>query len=405
MSEERDVLFIGTGAPVRVKPRNDWSTMSEVYIMLLAGPTGAGKSSFIEAMGNDKYLGISKDQLQGFTQTVTAYEVENVLARFGTNMRPVCLLDSPGFSDANISELEIIEQVKKWLHDQRFDIVDTIAYFYPITVNRLPGSRRKTIEMMKALITREKYNEGTLTIVTTMWDQVCNGRLRQRADDNFAYLSENVFKDMIAKGTCLTKFANTQKSALDILTSSLEHYHKAFWCALLDDDMDHDDLRQEAHGRHLYADLISRIETTWIKRNSVELDLAQTSATQDPELKFILADQLQETTRILHKFARQLYDIGPTPDGIPGLRDDVASYVKGKPWINEPPLEANVGRQLISGNDSEPVSKGRNGSQHLVMTQMDERHLAEEHTVSSATSSSSYQFAVGQFFTNLFSLK
>ncbi|PPR07626.1 hypothetical protein CVT24_004185, partial [Panaeolus cyanescens] len=137
-------ILMTTGT-VAVKLRTDWSDEEcEPFVILLAGPTGSGKSSFIEALGNDKSLGISKDQLEGFTQTVTAYHVKNmefiealgndkslgiskdqlegftqtvtayhvknmeVKGQYGTT--PVCLLDSPGFSDTNISEMEIIEQ-------------------------------------------------------------------------------------------------------------------------------------------------------------------------------------------------------------------------------------------------------------------------------------------------------
>lgn len=61
---------------------------------------------------------ISKDQLEGFTKAVTPYELVNAGYGHGggyNNGEKICLLDTPGFSDSNLSELEIIEMVKEWL--------------------------------------------------------------------------------------------------------------------------------------------------------------------------------------------------------------------------------------------------------------------------------------------------
>ncbi|PPQ88245.1 hypothetical protein CVT24_006594 [Panaeolus cyanescens] len=78
------------------------------FTFLLAGPTGSGGGSFIEALANDRELGISKNQLESFTQTLTPYKVLNV-------GHSVYLLDCPGFSDNSLSEFEIIEMVNKWM--------------------------------------------------------------------------------------------------------------------------------------------------------------------------------------------------------------------------------------------------------------------------------------------------
>ncbi|KAF9032777.1 hypothetical protein BJ165DRAFT_1516797 [Panaeolus papilionaceus] len=49
-------------------------------VYLIMGPTGAGKSSFIEAFaGESQRLLISKNQLSGYTQAVTAYRLVNVV--------------------------------------------------------------------------------------------------------------------------------------------------------------------------------------------------------------------------------------------------------------------------------------------------------------------------------------
>ncbi|PPR07916.1 hypothetical protein CVT24_000654 [Panaeolus cyanescens] len=120
MSQEDSYGLVTTGT-VRVSPRSDWSDVQApfgVFVILLVGPTGSGKSSFIEALADNKSLGISKDQLEGFTQNVTAYHVENMMVKWRQGRgrwtqpdSPVCFLDTPGFSDTKISEMEVMDQL------------------------------------------------------------------------------------------------------------------------------------------------------------------------------------------------------------------------------------------------------------------------------------------------------
>ncbi|PPR03133.1 hypothetical protein CVT24_008486 [Panaeolus cyanescens] len=329
------VELITTGT-VSVKARSNWSDEKRgALVILLAGPTGSGKSSFIEALGNNKSLGISKNQLEGFTQTVTAYHVKNMMANCTRKhgiMIPVCLLDSPGFCDTNISEIEVIEQVRSWLDNwPRSNVhINVILYFCPINGTRIPGSQRRIIELIKSINRKGNGQEATLTIVTTMWDQVCSKRLQKRAEDNFAYLRDSLFKDMIEGGTGLTTFANTQKSALNIIDSCVELSNTAEYNVVNSISLGRDELRVTPYGRQLYSDLLGRIEEAWVRKSSLESDLAQTDSDLDPDLNALLKSQLQETIHILDKFGLQLAEFGRAPDGVQGLhRDsDSAKYMK-----------------------------------------------------------------------------
>ncbi|KAF9033884.1 hypothetical protein BJ165DRAFT_1567260 [Panaeolus papilionaceus] len=80
----------------------------DAFIYLLLGPTGAGKSCFIQALAGDSQdLGISKDQLAGFTQKASAYKLVNVLFQEEEGDRQIYLVDTPGFSDPKISSLGV----------------------------------------------------------------------------------------------------------------------------------------------------------------------------------------------------------------------------------------------------------------------------------------------------------
>lgn len=71
---------------------------------------------FIESLtGKRGSLSISKDQLAGYTQDVRAYELVNTRIQD----EPVFLIDTPGFSDTNISEIEIVDMIRAWLKDRK----------------------------------------------------------------------------------------------------------------------------------------------------------------------------------------------------------------------------------------------------------------------------------------------
>jgi len=171
---------------------------------------------FIEAFaGKSQKLSISKDQLAGYTQTVTAYQLVNVMHTIlDGRMRPVYLIDTPGFSDSKISEIEVVNMVRKWAEGNRYAISShldwatelicsnssyycmRILYFTPITETRLPGSRHRTFNMLKKLL--DDYSGFcSLIVITTMWDTVHSERTRNRAESNFAQLKDETLKVIV----------------------------------------------------------------------------------------------------------------------------------------------------------------------------------------------------------------
>ncbi|KAF9042469.1 hypothetical protein BJ165DRAFT_1321924, partial [Panaeolus papilionaceus] len=158
----------------------------------ILGPTGAGKSSFIESLaGEGQSLGISKDQLAGFTQEVTAYKVKNAIVEVNEFTYRLYLIDAPGFSDSKISELEIITKVKQWMNDQGVGYIDGVLYLSPITDTRAPGSKRRTIKMIQLLLDDDAFDY--VNIVTTMWDRLSNPHAKKRAETNFAQLQDDIW--------------------------------------------------------------------------------------------------------------------------------------------------------------------------------------------------------------------
>ena len=69
-------------------------------------------TQLIQALAGDSQdLGISKDQLAGFTQTAAAYRIVNVMFQNEGKALPIVLIDTPGFSDPKISHIGVTTSV------------------------------------------------------------------------------------------------------------------------------------------------------------------------------------------------------------------------------------------------------------------------------------------------------
>ncbi|KAF9050566.1 hypothetical protein BJ165DRAFT_1402265 [Panaeolus papilionaceus] len=97
----------------KVQRGNRWAP--NALKILIIGPTGAGKSSFIEALAGpySSVNNLSSSQLEGYTQHVSVYEVKRIEWRSS----PVYLIDTPGFAVEKISSLEIVNQVQRLMND------------------------------------------------------------------------------------------------------------------------------------------------------------------------------------------------------------------------------------------------------------------------------------------------
>ncbi|KAF9049129.1 hypothetical protein BJ165DRAFT_1610035 [Panaeolus papilionaceus] len=268
---------------------------SRWYCCVLMGSTGAGKSCFIENFaGKLQQLCISKDQLTSYTQEVSAYQVMNVTYQG----RPICLVDTPGFSDTKMSEMEIMDKVYRWLKDNGVSSIASIFFFIPINGTRLAGTKRRTIEMLKAFLSRTN-SLCSVIFVTTMWDTLHNKRAQDRGESNFVELRFEIFKEFMAEHANITRFMNTQASALQILDEN------TYGSRALSTNV--------TALPQFYQDLHERIESALQRKRVLESDPAYSDPHADPELKGILHNEHRENEEILAKFIRQFVEFGDPP--------------------------------------------------------------------------------------------
>ncbi|XP_006459426.1 hypothetical protein AGABI2DRAFT_134872, partial [Agaricus bisporus var. bisporus H97] len=181
------------------------------YIIAIMGPTGAGKSSFIEAAtGRDFGVGHS---LQSHTSQLTAIRVKR-----GENY--VVLVDTPGFDDTHLSDYDILKMISDWLRGTPTGSTKPlklcgILYLHRISDNRMGGTTLKNLDMFQKLCGKDHFKRVILT--TTMWPEDTSDV--KDAEGREEELRNEYWKFMIDKGSCIERFDGTQASAWSILDS------------------------------------------------------------------------------------------------------------------------------------------------------------------------------------------
>ncbi|KAF9004220.1 kinase-like domain-containing protein [Cyathus striatus] len=136
-------------------------------IIALMGPSGVGKSSFINAvLGHD--VAIVGRSMDSCTQDVRAY---GCLHPDGSG-RKVIMVDTPGFDDSERTDYEVLKDIVNWLADTyRQDIVLTgILQLHSIAEVRMRGTPRKNLDVFRRLCGEDALKNVILT--TTYWDKV-----------------------------------------------------------------------------------------------------------------------------------------------------------------------------------------------------------------------------------------
>jgi len=173
------------------------------------GPTGAGKSTFIESATRQDGRTVGHSW-----QSYTA-EIRSVRLAHPTDGRPVVFVDTPGFDDTFKSDTEILTIVADWLVKAKNEKVNlaTILYLHRISDNRMSGSAMKNLRLFSSLCGQKAI--PNVVIVTTMWSKVTQeeGTMREEA------LKREVWKDLLADGCTVARFEDTYESAWKIVGS------------------------------------------------------------------------------------------------------------------------------------------------------------------------------------------
>ena len=138
--------------------------------------------------------------------------------------RRIWLLDTPGFDDTRRSDIDILKEVVPLLVKlkQRVDFAG-IIYLHPITNNRMQGTARRNLSLMRAICGEAAYKHVVLT--STMWEEYRDDSqtpFKQR--ELFLLETNNWWGSMHSKGSVSKRHNGTLDSAQDIISHVLVQY-------------------------------------------------------------------------------------------------------------------------------------------------------------------------------------
>ncbi|KAI1338463.1 P-loop containing nucleoside triphosphate hydrolase protein [Xylariaceae sp. FL0016] len=252
--------------------------------------TGSGKTTFISKVTGRKDLKI------GHSLTSCTRDIEVIETKI--DGRVVRFVDTPGFSDTNLSDSEVLQLIADYLAAAyRNDMkLSGIIYLHPISDTRVTHHATKNLQMFQKL-TGEK-NLKNVVLATSMWDKVseAEGQARERE------LKEKFWKVMLAYQAKAVRYGGTPESAQNI--AQLVMKNKPFYLQLQEEmGKDNKALRDTAAGREVMVELARMKEEH--KRELAEMEtLMRNSAEENKYVVEALKEHYQKQLGDLEKTLR-----------------------------------------------------------------------------------------------------
>ncbi|KAF9047955.1 hypothetical protein BJ165DRAFT_1583387 [Panaeolus papilionaceus] len=297
----------GSG-PVSVEDAPCKSPKELGFLIILMGPTGSGKSAFIEALSEGPSLAISKDQLEGYTQDVTAYQLNNVfhLSVVTQNPYPIWIVDTPGFLDRKISVMEIITKFNKWQKMHKYeDLAHGCSLCHPNhgqEIHWKPSTGNGHVRALAGMNTA-----GQITVVTTMWDTIHREDAIREANIRFESLQNGPWMDLIEGGSHFTRFVNTQESALHTIKEALKETDQYFYT--FEFTKIHRISSSTVFLPNLISDLEGRVDKLLFQQADLVFQLSQMEVKTEHHVVRIIENVLGEVESDLQRFTNQLNEL------------------------------------------------------------------------------------------------
>ncbi|KAJ3571941.1 hypothetical protein NP233_g3417 [Leucocoprinus birnbaumii] len=213
---ERNFHDIVKVAPVEAKDLN-----KDDMIIAVMGPTGAGKSTFIQTVTRAFY---SNNEVGHHLASATT-NVSALRIIFRDDDKPnIVLVDTPGFDDTNRSDFEVLGEIARWLRVLGKPLANAarsrrrlsgILYLHRITDTRMTGSATRNLQIFQKLCGDSYYRR--VILVTTMWSPDFGPEEQLECERLEAALQESHWQPMIHLGSQVLRFLGTLESAQDIV--------------------------------------------------------------------------------------------------------------------------------------------------------------------------------------------
>ncbi|KAK6358331.1 hypothetical protein TWF730_007677 [Orbilia blumenaviensis] len=183
-------------------------------IIAIMGETGAGKSSFIKALGGRNSSGAFPKV--GHTLNSTTKEVAWYSAVVGS--KGFYMLDTPGFDDSYMSDFEILEGLTKELaaiYNSARPLTG-IIYVHDVSKEKMGGTSHKSLRTFQKLVGEQSMQN--IVLVTTHWRRFFNGDQVKREQE----LQQTFWGYMIRLGSKILRHDGSRKSAERIVKEILD---------------------------------------------------------------------------------------------------------------------------------------------------------------------------------------
>ncbi|KAF9033369.1 hypothetical protein BJ165DRAFT_1567661 [Panaeolus papilionaceus] len=298
-----------------------------LLVYLLMGPTGSGKSAFIESLSPGHKLDISKDSLESVTQDVVCYRVVSLTCS-GWN---VILVDTPGFLDTKMSESRITKMITETLDglcQSAASVAVIILYFQPITDIRMGGSKRDAVKLLRAFA--ESFEAEGISVVTTMWNQISSPEKMEDANHRLSNLQKEIFVESDTLIINVTQFEFSHGSALSILDKVWGGWtHRQ------------DELQRISpqYQSLIHNNLLERISNTCQQLLTLADDKqsATTPGREDPLLLEVVLRDEKVALGALQSFLDDLYEIDPESCSSPFPQENVPQSPPPASPLSPPP--------------------------------------------------------------------
>ncbi|KAI6123084.1 P-loop containing nucleoside triphosphate hydrolase protein [Pisolithus croceorrhizus] len=188
--------------------------MPDERVIVIMGPTGTGKSSFVRnavppALCSNVRVGHS---LQSETSEVQPIGWVN---NDGVKIK---LVDTPGFDDSRdgVTDTDVLKMIANFLENEYRGTVSRVTgliYVHRISDTRVGGKSQNNLRMFHKLCGENSLKN--VAIITTMWDKVTAEEGQQREQE--LRTEPNLFKPLLEKGAVMERYDGTRQSASNII--------------------------------------------------------------------------------------------------------------------------------------------------------------------------------------------
>ncbi|KAI0543501.1 P-loop containing nucleoside triphosphate hydrolase protein [Xylaria curta] len=265
-----------------------WS--GQDLLIAVMGMTGSGKTTFVSKVTGRRDLKI------GHSLTSCTRDIEVVETKI--DGRVVRFVDTPGFSDTNLSDGEVLGLIADYLAAayKKEMKLSGIIYLHPISDTRMTHHSTKNLQMFQKL-TGDKNLENVV-LATSMWDRVPYEEGLAREGE----LKDKFWKLLIACGAKAMRHEGTPESAKAIARTLMAN--KPFFVQLQNEmGRDNKALRDTAAGQQVMMEL-SRIKEDH-KREMADMEETMRNTATENKLMFeALEEQYQRRLKDLERTLR-----------------------------------------------------------------------------------------------------